>query len=62
MFGEIGALSGAPQSATFIAASRSVVLAVDRSAFQDFAKQSATADLGQRVRQTLDDLNRTEPD
>jgi len=57
-FGEAGALTGAPQSATFIAVKPTTVLAVDRSALQDFVAQSAVADLGQRVRATLDDLGR----
>ncbi len=60
-FGEVGALTGAPQSATFMAVSRAVVLSVDRTAFQDFVSQSAAADLGQRVRTTLTDLQRDAP-
>jgi hypothetical protein len=55
LFGEAGALTGAPQSATFLAATPSTVLAVDRSAFQSVVTQSAGADLHQRVRQALDD-------
>jgi hypothetical protein len=53
LFGEVGALTGAPQSATFVAAKPSVVLSIDRSSFQDFVTQSAGADLGQRVQETL---------
>ncbi len=56
LFGEAGALTGAPQSATFAAATRATVLAVDRSAFRSVVTQSAGADLNQRVRQTLDDM------
>jgi nitroimidazol reductase NimA-like FMN-containing flavoprotein (pyridoxamine 5'-phosphate oxidase superfamily) len=55
LFGEAGALTGAPQSATFVAATPATVLAVDRSAFQSVVTQSAGADLTQRVRQALDD-------
>src|SRR5215469_7408040 len=55
LFGEAGALTGAPQSATFIASTRATVLAVDRSAFQSVVTQSAGADLKQRVREALDD-------
>jgi hypothetical protein len=57
-FGEAGALTGAPQSATFIAVTPTTVLAVDRSALQDFVAQSAVADLSQRVQATLNDLGR----
>jgi nitroimidazol reductase NimA-like FMN-containing flavoprotein (pyridoxamine 5'-phosphate oxidase superfamily) len=53
LFGEVGALTGAPQSATFAASSPATVLAIDRSAFQDFVTQSAGADLRQRVQETL---------
>jgi hypothetical protein len=56
LFGEAGALTGAPQSATFVAATRSTVLALDRSAFSSVVTQSAGADLNQRVRQALDDM------
>jgi mannose-6-phosphate isomerase-like protein (cupin superfamily) len=49
-FGEVGALTGAPQEATFSAATRATVLAVDRSSFQDLATQSARADIGRRAR------------
>jgi hypothetical protein len=49
-FGEVGALTGAPQEATFSAATRATVLAVDRSSFQDLAAQSARADIGRRAR------------
>jgi nitroimidazol reductase NimA-like FMN-containing flavoprotein (pyridoxamine 5'-phosphate oxidase superfamily) len=56
LFGEVGALTGAPQSATFVAKSKATVLAIDRSSFQDFVTQSAGADLRQRVRETLIDL------
>jgi hypothetical protein len=51
LFGEIGALTGAPQTATFVAVGKTVVMAVDRSAFQDFASQSAAAEGGQRIQQ-----------
>jgi Cyclic nucleotide-binding domain/Protein of unknown function (DUF2510)/Pyridoxamine 5'-phosphate oxidase len=54
LFGEAGALTGAPQSATFVASTRSTVLAVDRSAFQSVVTQSAGADLNLRVREALD--------
>ncbi|MBV8560366.1 MAG: cyclic nucleotide-binding domain-containing protein [Acidimicrobiia bacterium] len=57
-FGEAGALTGAPQSATFVAVTPTTVLAVDRSALQDFVTQSAAAGLGQRVRATLSDLHK----
>jgi hypothetical protein len=60
-FGEAGALTGAPQSATFTAVTPTVVLAVDRSSFQEFVAQSAAADLGRRVRATLTDLQREPP-
>jgi hypothetical protein len=53
LFGEVGALTGAPQSATFVARTTAIVLAIDRSSFQDFVTQSAGADLRQRVRDTL---------
>ena len=59
-FGEAGALSGVPQSATFVAVTPTTVLAVDRSALQDFVAQSAVADLSQRVQATLSDLQRGE--
>jgi hypothetical protein len=54
LFGEVGALTGAPQSATFVAATPAVVLSIDKSSFQDFVTQSAGADLSQRVQETLD--------
>jgi hypothetical protein len=57
-FGEAGALTGGPQAATFTALTDTVVLAVDRSALQDFVAQSSAADLSQRVRATLDELER----
>ena len=53
LFGEVGALTGAPQTATFVAVVKTVVLSVDRSSFQDFAAQSAAADLGQRIQGAL---------
>ncbi len=53
LFGEVGALTGAPLTATFAAVDTAVVLAVDRSAFQEFVTQSAAADLGQRIQGTL---------
>jgi len=53
LFGEVGALTGAPQTATFVAVSKTVVSAVDRSSFQDFVTQSAAADLGQRIQGAL---------
>jgi hypothetical protein len=53
LFGEVGALTGAPQTATFVAVAKTVVMAVDRSSFQDFVTQSAAADLGQRIQGTL---------
>jgi len=49
LFGEVGALTGAPQTATFVAVTKTVVMAVNRSSFQDFVTQSAAADLGQRI-------------
>jgi hypothetical protein len=52
LFGEVGALTGAPQSATFVAVTPAVVLAIDRSSFQDFVTQSRRADLAQRVQRT----------
>jgi nitroimidazol reductase NimA-like FMN-containing flavoprotein (pyridoxamine 5'-phosphate oxidase superfamily) len=58
LFGEVGALSGAPQEATFVAIRPSTVLAIDRRSFQDFVTQSAGADLKRRVRDTLIDLRR----
>jgi nitroimidazol reductase NimA-like FMN-containing flavoprotein (pyridoxamine 5'-phosphate oxidase superfamily) len=57
-FGEAGALTGGPQSATFTSLTDTVVLAVDRSALQDFVAQSSAADLSQRVRATLNELER----
>ena len=53
LFGEVGALTGAPQTATFVAVDKTVVMAVDRSSFQDFVTQSAAADLGQRIQGAL---------
>src|SRR5215469_17068122 len=53
LFGEVGALTGAPQTATFVAVAKTVVMAVDRSSFQEFVTQSAAADLGQRIQETL---------
>jgi hypothetical protein len=53
LFGEVGALTGAPQTATFVAVAKTVVMAVDRSSFQDFVTQSAAADLGQRIQGVL---------
>jgi Cyclic nucleotide-binding domain/Pyridoxamine 5'-phosphate oxidase len=53
LFGEVGALTGAPQTATYVALSKTVVLAVDRSSFQDFVTQSAAADLGARIQGAL---------
>jgi hypothetical protein len=61
LFGEVGSLTGAPQSATFVAATRATVLAFDRSAFQNVVTQSAGADLNQRVRQTLTDIESSAP-
>src|SRR6516225_762008 len=49
LFGEVGALTGAPRTATFVAVTKTVVMAVNRSSFQDFVTQSAAADLGQRI-------------
>ena len=49
LFGEVGALTGAPQTATFVAVTKTVVMAVNRSSFQDFVTRSAAADLGQRI-------------
>jgi hypothetical protein len=60
-FGEVGALTGAPQQATFTAVAPTVVLSIDRSAFQSIVTQSAAADFGQRVRATMDDLQRPRP-
>ena len=60
MFGEVGALTGAPQAATFTAQTKAVVLAVDRGAFQSFVTQSAAADFGQRVRATMSELQRNQ--
>jgi hypothetical protein len=53
LFGEVGALTGAPQTATFVAVAKTVVMAVDRSSFQDLVTQSAAADLGQRIQGAL---------
>lgn len=61
LFGEVGALTGAPQEATFVAVRPSTVLAIDRRSFQDFVSQSAGADLRRRVRDTLIDLRRDTP-
>jgi hypothetical protein len=62
LFGEVGALTGAPQTATFVAVSKTVVMAVDRSSFQDFVAQSAAADLGARIQGTLMAQRGTGPD
>jgi hypothetical protein len=56
LFGEVGALTGAPQQATFTAVTSTVVMAIDRTAFQSIVTQSAAADFGQRVRATLSEL------
>ena len=53
LFGEVGALTGAPQTATFVAVTKTVVMAVNRSSFQDFVTQSAAADLGQRIQDAM---------
>jgi hypothetical protein len=53
LFGEVGALTGDPQTATFVAVRKTVVMAVDRRAFEEFVTQSAAADLGQRIRDSL---------
>jgi len=53
LFGEVGALTGAPQTASFIAVTKTVVLSVDRSSFQEFVTQSAAADLGQRIQSAM---------
>lgn len=53
LFGEVGALTGSPQTASYVAVGKTVVMAVDCSAFQEFAAQSAAADLGQRIQGTL---------
>jgi hypothetical protein len=57
-FGETGAFTGGPQTATFTALTDTIVLAVDRGALQDFVSQSAAADLRERIRTTLTDLER----
>jgi hypothetical protein len=57
-FGETGAITGGPQTATFTALTDTVVLAVDKSALQDFVSQSAAADLRERIRSTLTELER----
>ena len=46
LFGEVGALTGSPQTATFVAMTKTVVMAVrSRSSFpQDFVTQTAAAD------------------
>ena len=59
LFGEVGALTGDPQTATYVAVTKTIVLAVDRSSFQDFVTQSAAADLGARIRGTLLSRQRT---
>jgi hypothetical protein len=56
-FGEVGALTGAPQTATFTAVQRTIVMAIDRDSFQSIVTQSAAADFGQRVRATRADLD-----
>jgi len=58
LFGEVGALTGAPQMATYVAVTPAVVMAIDRSAFQDVVSQSAGADLRQRVRDTMSEHER----
>ncbi|HEX3333513.1 MAG TPA: cyclic nucleotide-binding domain-containing protein [Acidimicrobiales bacterium] len=58
LFGEVGALTGAPQTATFAAVGKAVVMAVDRTAFQEFVTQSAAADLGQRIQGALESQQR----
>jgi hypothetical protein len=58
LFGEVGALTGAPQTATFVAVQPSTVLAVDRSSLEEVMSQSAAADLRQRVQATLDKMDR----
>lgn len=55
LFGEVGALTGAPQSATFVAVTPATVMAIDRSSFHDVVSQSARADLGQRVHDAIAD-------
>jgi hypothetical protein len=60
-FGEVGAFTGEPQTATFVAVVPTTVLAIDRSSLQDFVSQSAAADLGQRLRSTLDQLGQQPP-
>jgi nitroimidazol reductase NimA-like FMN-containing flavoprotein (pyridoxamine 5'-phosphate oxidase superfamily) len=57
-FGETGALTGGPQTATFTSLTDTVVLAVDRGSLQDFVSQSAAADLRNRIRETLTNLDR----
>jgi len=59
LFGEVGALAGAPQTATYVAATKTVVMAIDRSAFQEIQAQSATADLRERVQSTMTSLGQT---
>jgi nitroimidazol reductase NimA-like FMN-containing flavoprotein (pyridoxamine 5'-phosphate oxidase superfamily) len=61
LFGEVGALTGAPQEASFVAIRPTTVLAIHRRSFEDFATQSAGADLRRRVRDTLIDLRRDAP-
>jgi hypothetical protein len=57
-FGETGALTGGPQTATFTSLTDTIVLAVDRASLQDFVSQSAAADLRNRIRETLSTLDR----
>src|SRR5262249_42227360 len=58
--GEVGALTGAPQQATFTAVTRTIVLAIDRGSFQSIVSQSAAAAFGQRVRDSMSDFRRRE--
>ncbi|HLN17383.1 MAG TPA: cyclic nucleotide-binding domain-containing protein [Acidimicrobiales bacterium] len=53
LFGEVGALAGTPQTATYVAVSKALIMAIDRAAFQEIQVQSATADLRERVQSTL---------
>jgi len=61
LFGEVGALTGAAQTATYVALDQVMVMAIDRTAFQDIASQSASADLRERVRSTLSGLGTPAP-
>lgn len=51
LFGELTAFTGQRRDATVTAVGRVVVVAIDRSAMQEFAGRSAVADLGERLRQ-----------